>query len=85
MAARQWRIIMKLLLFSGHKSSETGLLSPAHFPHALKEMYMPDATNNADSLFNRVLENESAKKGIAAAGAGILIAVISELVWPSSS
>ena len=41
-------------------------------------------SNNDDSFFVRVLSNESAKKGIAAAGAGVLIAIISEAIWPSS-
>lgn len=31
----------------------------------------------------RVLANDAAKKGIAAAGAGLLVAVITEALWPS--
>ena len=41
-------------------------------------------SDNTDSFFSRVINNESAKKGIAAAGAGVLIAVITEVIWPSS-
>ena len=41
-------------------------------------------SDNTDSFFSRVLSNESAQKGLAAAGAGVLIAVITEVIWPSS-
>lgn len=35
------------------------------------------------SFFNRVVSNDSAKKGLATAAAGVLIAVITEAVWPT--
>ena len=37
------------------------------------------------SFFSRVANHDSAKKGLAAAGAGILIALISEAIWPTNS
>jgi hypothetical protein len=36
------------------------------------------------SFFSRVLSNDSARKGIAAAVAGVLVAVVTEAVWPAS-
>lgn len=36
------------------------------------------------SFFARVGRNESFRKGIAAAGAGVLVATIVEIVWPSA-
>ena len=49
---------------------------------------MPENTNivkPSPNFFSRVWHNEGTKKGLAAAGAGLLIAVISEAVWPSRS
>jgi len=37
------------------------------------------------SLMNRVLRNETARKSLAGAAAGVLIALVSELIWPSES
>ena len=36
------------------------------------------------SFFARLLNNDAAKKGLATAVAGVLIAAVTELVWPSS-
>ena len=36
------------------------------------------------SFFTRLLNNDAAKEGLATAVAGILIAAITEVVWPSS-
>jgi hypothetical protein len=36
------------------------------------------------SFFNRVIGNDSFRKGIAAVIAGALVSVISETLWPSS-
>ena len=36
------------------------------------------------SFFTRVGKNESFRRGIAAAGAGALVAAIVEFVWPSA-
>lgn len=41
--------------------------------------------NNNISFFSRVFENDALKKGVAAAAAGVLIAVVSEAIWPSDS
>lgn len=37
--------------------------------------------NDSPSFFDRVISNDSTRKGLAAA-AGILIGVISEAIWP---
>ena len=37
------------------------------------------------SFVSRVLESDSLRKGVAAAAAGALIAVVSEALWPSRS
>ena len=39
---------------------------------------------NDPSFITRLMTNESARKGIAAAAAGIIIAAVSEALWPSS-
>lgn len=36
------------------------------------------------SFINRVWRNDSTRKGLAAAAAGVLIATISEAIWPSA-
>jgi hypothetical protein len=43
---------------------------------------MSDPTS--PSFVNRIIANDSAKKGVAAALAGVLIAVVQEAIWPSS-
>jgi len=50
---------------------------------------MPDNTKqittpNLPSLFDRVLASDAARKGIAGAVAGVLVGVVSELIWPSA-
>ena len=35
------------------------------------------------SFFARLLNNDAAKKGLATAIAGVLIAAVTEIVWPS--
>lgn len=35
-----------------------------------------------DSYLSRVFDNDALKKGLSAAAAGVLIAVITEAVWP---
>ena len=47
-----------------------------------KENIMND-TNEKPNFVHRVIQNDSAKKGVAAAAAGILIALVSEALWPS--
>jgi hypothetical protein len=42
---------------------------------------MSDPTS---SFFSRIFANDAARKGVAGAIAGILVAVVSEVVWPSS-
>ncbi len=36
------------------------------------------------SYLDRVIHNDAARKGIAAAGAGLLVAAITEALWPSN-
>ena len=40
-------------------------------------------TPNDPSFFARIIANDAAKKGLATAIAGVLIAAVTELVWPS--
>lgn len=42
-------------------------------------------TKTVPHFLSRVWKNDSTRKGLAAAGAGVVIAVISELAWPSRS
>lgn len=44
----------------------------------------PDMMTSAKGFLERVLANEAARKGIAAAGAGVLVAAITEALWPSN-
>lgn len=37
------------------------------------------------SFFSRVLSNDAARKGLAAAVAGVIVAVVTEVVWPAES
>lgn len=39
--------------------------------------------NDSPSFFSRLINNDSAKKGAAAAVAGIVVAVVQEALWPS--
>lgn len=39
----------------------------------------------APKFINRVLSHDSTRRGLAAAGAGVLIAVITEAIWPTRS
>jgi hypothetical protein len=36
------------------------------------------------SFFTRVFTNDAARKGVAGALAGLLVAVVSEVLWPSN-
>jgi hypothetical protein len=44
----------------------------------------PTDTDNTPGFLARVIGNDSAKKGLAAAVAGVLVAVVSEALWPST-
>lgn len=41
--------------------------------------------NSASSYLTRVFGNDSLRKGVAAAAAGALIALVTEALWPSDS
>ncbi|MDC0743208.1 MULTISPECIES: hypothetical protein [Polyangium] len=41
--------------------------------------------NPGTSFIKRVLGNDSAKKGAAALVAGVVLAVVTEAIWPSNS
>lgn len=36
------------------------------------------------SFFDRIIANDAAKKGLAGAVAGLLVAVVTEALWPSA-
>ncbi len=36
------------------------------------------------SFISRIFQNDAAKKGVAGAVAGILVAVVSEVLWPAA-
>ena len=38
----------------------------------------------SDSFFSRVIQNDSFKRGVGTAAAGILVAAVVELIWPST-
>jgi len=38
---------------------------------------------NRPNFLDRLLANDAARKGIAGAVAGVLVAVVSEVIWPS--
>ena len=38
----------------------------------------------APSFFSRIFANDAARKGLAGAIAGVLVAVVTEVVWPST-
>ena len=55
---------------------------------AHQEKSMPenkDITKPNPNFLSRVWRNDGTRKGLAAAGAGVIIAAISELVWPNRS
>lgn len=43
------------------------------------------STNIAPSFITRIISNDAARKGIAAAVAGVIVAAISETLWPSDT
>lgn len=43
-----------------------------------------DNNSSNPSFFNRVLGNDSFRKGVAAVIAGAIVSVISEALWPSN-
>ena len=45
----------------------------------------PVPPRSNDSFFSRVFDNDALKKGLSAAAAGVLIAVVSEAIWPSDT
>lgn len=46
---------------------------------------MNETKEAAQTFFDRLMQNDSARRGVAAAAAGVIIAAVQELVWPSSS
>jgi len=45
-------------------------------------MSTPSASSS--SFISRIFQNDAAKKGMAGAVAGILVAVVSEVLWPAA-
>jgi hypothetical protein len=62
----------------GHKNNEQ-----AHLLVPMEEDMSEIDTPNDPSFFTRIITNDAAKKGLATAIAGVLIAAVTELVWPS--
>jgi len=71
---RRLRLAATDLLLSENNMSQNTIANPANHNHA--------ATG---SFLGRVLDNDALKKGVAAAAAGALIAVVTEALWPSRS
>ncbi len=42
----------------------------------------PDS--ESPSFFSRIISNDAAKKGLAGAVAGLLVAVVTEVLWPTN-
>ncbi len=45
---------------------------------------MSNTDPSSPSFFSRIISNDAAKKGLAGAVAGILVAVVTEVLWPSN-
>jgi hypothetical protein len=43
-----------------------------------------DPDFSSPSFFSRIFQNDAARKGIAGAVAGVLVAVVSEVLWPKA-
>lgn len=43
------------------------------------------SNNTAPSFINRLISNDSARRGVAAAVAGVIVAAISETLWPTGT
>ena len=43
----------------------------------------PASPDLGPSFINRVISNDAVKKGLAGAAAGLLVAVVSEAIWPT--
>lgn len=43
------------------------------------------STNISPSFLSRLIANDAARKGLAAAAAGLIVAAISETLWPGES
>ena len=41
------------------------------------------ANNESPDFFGRIIDNDATKKGLAAAVAGVIVAVVCETFWPS--
>ena len=45
---------------------------------------MSNPAADSTNFFSRIFQNETARKGVAGAVAGILVAVVSEVLWPKA-
>ena len=59
-------------------------IGQAHLPIPMEEHMSEIDTPTDPSVLTRLLNNDAAKRGLATAVAGVLIAAVTELVWPSS-
>ncbi len=44
---------------------------------------MSDNNSQTESFFSRVFSNDAARKGLAGAVAGVLVACVMEVAWPT--
>ena len=49
-----------------------------------KEFFMTINPITTPGFLARIIRNDSTRKGVAAAAAGVVIAAVSEVLWPSS-
>jgi cell division protein FtsX len=45
---------------------------------------MSNITASSTSFISRIFQNDAAKKGMAGAVAGLLVAVVTEVLWPAA-
>jgi hypothetical protein len=45
---------------------------------------MSNTDSSSPNFFSRIIQNDAARKGFAGAVAGLLVAVVSEVLWPQA-
>jgi hypothetical protein len=66
-----------------HKSVVRNRLPRARAQKENSTMLSPNPNAEPSSFFSRILSNDALKKGCAAAIAGVIVAAVSETLWPS--
>jgi hypothetical protein len=62
---------------------ETGIRTPEPLDGGFAKEFPMSILARSKSYLARVLQNEATKRGAAAAGAGIIMSLILEAVWPT--